>query len=171
MILNALSRSFSQVVVTRPGRFKVGLIEDQMDIVATFCVVCEARWATDPGVLNAFTCDSLSFVFLPMHCSLQFWSFFTFIFNLSLVFQRVQELARVTTKKTRQDFGFITCFDPYLPESRHSKKNGLLVVDVLLLRGYLAVIPLVGVNAVHKLPSKPFPVRPRVLSLGKRNLD
>ena len=67
-------------------------------------------------------------------------------------------------------FGFITCFDPYLPESGHSKKNGLLVVDVLLFRGYLAVIPLVGVNTVHKLPSKPFPVKPRVLSLGRETL-
>ena len=112
--------------------------------------------------------------FFLTHCSLQFWSFFTFIFNLSLVYQGVEELARVTITKTWpnfRSFGFITSFGPHLPESGHSKKNGLLVVDVLLCGGYLAVIPLVGINTVHKLPSKPFPVRPRVLSLGRRNLD
>ena len=74
--------------------------------------------------------------------------------------------------KTRQENSdFITFFDPHLPESGHSKKNGLLVVDVLLCGGFLAVIPFVGVSTVHKLPSKPLPVRPRVRSLGRTDYN
>ena len=41
------------------------------------------------------------------------------VFKLSFGPHGVQELARVTIRKTRQDlrnFGFITFFDPHLPE-------------------------------------------------------
>ena len=51
-------KRFSQVVVIRPRRFKEGSTKDQMDMVATFCAVCEAERSADRGVLNAFTWDS-----------------------------------------------------------------------------------------------------------------
>ena len=155
-------KRFSQVVVIRQRRFKEGLTKDQLDMVATFSAVCEARRATDRGVLNAFTLDSWTFCFLNQ-CSLQFWSYFTFIFKLSLRSQGV------TSMKTWQNnFGFITFFDPHLPESGHSKKNGLLIVDVLLCGDFLAVIPFVGVNTVHKFPFKPRPIIAGVRSLEEK---
>ena len=55
-------------------------------------------------------------------------------------------------KKRRNTFAY-----PQLSQARHSKQKRHLVANVLLFFDFFAVVPLTGVNAADKLPSKPFP--------------
>ena len=59
----------------------------------------------------------------------------------------------------------ITFLYSQLSQAGHSEENGLLVFDVLLLFGFLAVVPFVGVHSVYKLSSNPFPVESWIAGL------